>query len=374
MEKSECDENFGHPIFFYSWWKITFNSMVNSLQLGGEEFNKFRSACIPSLPSKPLELSEGNKASKHDLAKIYQIYIIGCQLIVFIFKSLQREGLWSLITRCARFVRNPDCQGVKKIYSVMTHPQIILVVQRYPRNYFKCFGKYISLSLDSEKKVLILSNHYHLIASRFNSGFMKQILEGYILLWSELRDGNYYSIQLNYAHGTDKEGDLCLVFKINSSPLFFLNFTFIAGDIFVKSSAQTLFIGRLQGIKGGFDLIKFATKNLDELSPSTLLILAAEGVAKGLGITTMVGVNNRSQISIGDRMHLRKISNVYDEFWESIGGEKLNNSYYIFDLNNEEFSLDKISSNHRSRVKRKRFKKDEIVRQVEENFRMSCLA
>lgn len=251
-------------------------------------------------------------------------------------------------------------------------PQTKSIIEHYPTEPFKYLHKYLALSFDTDSRSSILANHYQFLSRVVAIDFIDRICRGYIHLWEGEIEENKYAISLTYPE--NEEGELFLIFTENASRLFTLSFTIAPGKLLNVKDDQVIFIGRLQGVPSRKDAIRHASKSFHDACPASLLLAAVRGVAAALDISNMVGVSARNQVC-GDRLSLSRSSkSSYDEFYVSVGGQKLNEEFYYLSVTPNEKPISLIKNNHRSRVKRKREIKNRLLEQVSSAFRKQCLS
>ena len=276
-----------------------------------------------------------------------------------------------------RFVR--VCHLITHINShmtltyVLTRPTIKYLTESRPKVTFKYLGNYLSLSLSRATRLAILEHHYNALVNFVNKEFMENIIDGQIVLWEEQKGQDRYSIDLIFSD-FDMEGDLSLVFKVNSLNIFIFSFIIAPGKLLNLRYEQVLFITRVQGVGRNFDLIKYATKNLNEISPRTMLLVAVEAIATALGISGIAGICAKDQVSSVYFSSPEAQLNDYDDYWEKHGGIKINDDVFDIPVPLPHKPLSMIKQNHRSRTKRKRRIKKEIAAQVCQTFVQKCLA
>lgn len=250
-------------------------------------------------------------------------------------------------------------------------PRTRELVKHYPKSAFKYLRKYLARSFDIHSRAAILSNHYRYLDGRVRSDFISRICRGKIMLWENQADGHRYGIGLTYPK--NEEGELFLIFSEDDAPLFTLSFTFAPGKVLGLADEQVAFIGRLQGTANNWESIKRATKSFQEVAPAALLLDAVRGIAIAMNITGIVGVSAGNQVCLSNSRRTTA-TYAYDEFWLSADAREISGLGYYLPTVSEEKPLSSIKNNHRSRVKRKRQFRSELVKQVSLAFDRQCAA
>jgi uncharacterized protein VirK/YbjX len=221
------------------------------------------------------------------------------------------------------------------------------------RTYYLYLYKYLSTSLDTEKRQKILINHYEFFKKNFPYHILRQIFRNGLVIWSETRGSDRYEIKLADAYPFEEEGCLSLIFHVNESPLYTISFTFCNGVFFGIVDDQVIYVTRIQGVRESLDKISDASKAYSDNALPVLLISALEGMAISLGIRTLVGVslcNRVGNATIGENGFQKN----YDEFWRTFESIRIAGGDYILSLPVPFKAISLIKSKHRSRVIAKR--------------------
>lgn len=231
---------------------------------------------------------------------------------------------------------------------------------------FKYAGNYLGRSFSCRCRGAILINHYKFINNYFPKGFTETLITSRVVLWEKLLGVNLYTVTLQFPY-YDMEGDMAVQFNVNGCGISIVSFSIINGNMVGVGSKQAIFIARVQGTKWKFDLIRQATKDLNEVTPNALLVIAVQAIATALKIERIAGVATKEHIDLDD-FHYN-----YDELWISMGGDKVNE--HVFHLptapHNKPMAMVKV--NHRCRTKQKRQFKVDIYNQIILAFEQKCL-
>lgn len=196
--------------------------------------------------------------------------------------------------------------------------------------------------------------------------FFKTIVTSKVVLWQKGVDKNLYTISLTFPYH-DMEGDLALIFDVNGAHISIASFSIIDGNMVGINNEHMVFIARVQGTSGQFELIRQATKALNEVSPNIILVLATQAIASALGIESIAGITTKEHI-IYDEFNFD-----YDELWVSMGGEKVNEQVFHLPSKPHNKPMAMVKMNHRCRTKRKRQFKLDIYNHIILEFQQKCL-
>ncbi len=249
-------------------------------------------------------------------------------------------------------------------------PRIRELVKHHPKSTFKYLHRYLSRAFDIHARSAILANHYRYLDRRVKPDFIGRICRGKISLWEAEAAGHRYGIALTYPN--NEEGELFLTFTEDDTTIFTLSFTIAPGNVLELADEQIAFIGRLQGVVNQREPIKRATKALQEVAPAALLLDAVRAIATAMDIPGIVGVSAENQVCLGEKRRSSAAS-VYDEFWISAGAYRASDLGYYLPTDLQEKPLSSIQNKYRSRVKRKRQFRGEVVKEIRLAFESQCL-
>ncbi len=184
-----------------------------------------------------------------------------------------------------------------------------------------------------------------------------KILEGQVTLWETFIGNDWFNISLSYPK-YDMEGELALAFNANGQELFIMSFAIIPGSLMRISDDPTIFITEVKGERRQFELIRHATRLLNDITPPVMLATAVQAFATALKMTSIIGIGANDQMSVSGKRDPGRCVSTYDELWVSLGGRRLNDRAFSFAAAPEEKPITMIKVNHRCRTNRKRqFKK-----------------
>lgn len=258
-----------------------------------------------------------------------------------------------------------------EVARALTQPSLLTLVRHHPQAPFKYLRGYLAHSFDLDTRAAILRHHYRYLAAHVGEDFIARACADGIALWRTRILDTHYAISLAYP--ANEEGELMLSFMRNGEGLFTLAFTLAPAATLEADKGTVMFVGRLQGAAHRREDIKLSSKDFDELVPAALLLTAARGIAAALQLDGIVGVGAHDQICLREARHSKVAAGIYDEFWESNGGKRVG-THYALPVIPVDKPLSEIRNNHRSRVKRKRQTRDDLMQAVAREFRTHCLA
>lgn len=263
-----------------------------------------------------------------------------------------------------------------RLAATLALPANMELVRRHPKIRYKYLRRnYLYSSLSRRDAAEIMRTHYADMQTLTIPGFLVRVFDSEIALWSHSQDGRQFTIRLAFPRNLqqrhrmlDHEGDLALVFDMDGSPLYVLCMTIIPARLLQHGNAgRAMFIGRVQGVPDQMDQLRTATKFLLDITPSRLLVCAAESMSEKLGIDTMGGVSNDKQISRELHENLDTFFD-YDRFWTQLGATRTAQGLYLVPSNIPEKPIEQIQQRHRSRAMKKRKFRESVKQVVGERF------
>ena len=247
--------------------------------------------------------------------------------------------------------------------------EILKPISKYPvikiTNNIYAFS-YLSKKLSTKGKLEILSHHYQYIQKIFPCSNVGLLFKDGLLCWSETINDDSFAIKLAHNY-LEFEGSLALDFYMNEMLIYKLAFTVAEGESLNVSEPIAIYVTLLQGTIGQMPSITKATKNLQDIIPSTILLCVLEGIGISLGIKTIVGISSRNQLCYKNEIASNHYNN-YDAFWNSQGAVKMYNGDYLLSCPVKLKPINLIKAKYRNRTLAKRTKRAEIIGKVYEKF------
>jgi uncharacterized protein VirK/YbjX len=219
-----------------------------------------------------------------------------------------------------------------------------------PRVTLKYLGDHLALSLRPAQRRMALESHYEIMSGMLRQGSAGALGDG-LLIWRKgLSDGQALSITLEPSKLAPMEGELQLRFSFRSD-LCVLTFLIAHGEIFGVHQRTILFVGGVQGRVGARQEFREASKHNAEISPSAMLFLAVQAIARVMGVGEIIGIGEDDQISTA--YSRPRIRFDYHRFWTGLGGLR-QGAHYSIPLETPSKPILETSPSHRSRTRRKR--------------------
>ncbi|SPF49893.1 hypothetical protein SBDP1_840005 [Syntrophobacter sp. SbD1] len=273
-----------------------------------------------------------------------------------------------LFVKCAKAIRLlltlNTCLAIIKLFRL---PNFIILKKHRPWIVFKYAGHYyLGRSFDSKCRGAIMINHYGFLYNHLPKDFVEKIITSKLVLWKMRQGDKLYTVTITFPYH-DTEGDIGLTFNIDGCEISKASFTIIKGHMVGIDNDNVIMIARVQGSDGKFDLIRQATKELNEVAPHVILVIAIQAIASALNIESIAGITCKEHV---DSDYIRFD---YDEFWMSMGGDKINEQVFCVPTKPDNKPMAMVKANHRCRTKRKRQFKLDIYDQVTLAFKQKFL-
>lgn len=277
---------------------------------------------------------------------------------VALVRELARDGLRLGVVRAskgARILSSPRAWYTWfKVVRVLTTRETQSVVRADPQLVLKHLRTYIGTNLSQHDRSSLLIDHYSFLRHRASPEFFRTIVHGRIPLFEHVVGERRYHISVTFLRENHDEGDLSLIFTSDATDIYTLSLTIGPGSVAGLEADRAIYIGRVQGKRDEFQLIRDATKDCGDISPAALLLAAAEGVAMALELGHIIGIGADGQISAASDSRADGLVHSYDEFWIASGGIRLVRNMYHLRVPAQEKPIESIKRNHRSRALRKR--------------------
>lgn len=224
-----------------------------------------------------------------------------------------------------------------------------------------------SSSFSHQKRLSILSFQYKFLYQSLTIQQRNTLIGDGITCWTEKFEEAEHRIVLKISQQFEYEGCMSLVYAIDKTEVFILSFTICSGADLGFEDRRVVLISRIQGSKGKHEDIAKAAKQMIAVFPASALMSALEGLCLRLGITKIVCISARHQVSINSK-DLQMAEHQYDEFWKTFEGQFLKASEdYLISVPFTSKSEKLIRSKFRKRTMAKRALRKNISQMVQTN-------
>ncbi len=169
------------------------------------------------------------------------------------------------------------------------------------------------------ERARLIKEHFLFLSRRLQPEAVRSIYLGDgLVLWRQNFGNEVLSLRLSFRSGHKKEGLLALTLEVGSRKVYDVVFWIAPAS----HGAMALFIGSLQGIPGGAQLIHDLTKFMFGYRTKNLLLYGVRIVARQLGLDRIYAVSNRGYYANNHFRLDRKLRTSLDGFWLETGGQE----------------------------------------------------
>lgn len=250
-------------------------------------------------------------------------------------------------------------------------PELNTLLTRQPRLPIRLHRPYMAVKMKRSIALNALCSHYKILGDLFTHEQQISYLseKGLCLAKFEAKDGAQFQLDLVSMVSLDKEGESTIAIR-DSQMRILAEITFTYCQLNNKS---TLFIGGLQGAASDLphEIIRKATKDCYGLFPKRVVIEAICQFAQFLNVEQILAVGNEAHVYRCWRYMDKKtqMHADYDEFWSSLGGNKISGNYFTLPLAIARKSEADIASKKRAEYRRRYQLLDSIHSQLSLMFR-----
>lgn len=264
----------------------------------------------------------------------------------------QHRG-WAMQALTLAWRLSLNAGSITRLVRVLRLPPFRETCLYNPRFALKSLGhNYLVRNFDSHAALECFVHHYLRMHSSFPERVLKTILHWDIPLHDVLFGEHSLLLSLGTSRPYDKEGELSLLFKVDSLILFTLTFTIVPGWAVGSAAGETCLISRLQGERSYADEVRLATKAMNNVRPRALLMAALQGIAMALGIEQIHAVSAELQSSCCERC-ASSFKNNYDGFFAELGLTRNRKGFFFSHLPLAEKPLELVDPKNRRTARKK---------------------
>jgi uncharacterized protein VirK/YbjX len=261
----------------------------------------------------------------------------------------------------------PAIAGHRRLKRLLDQPALAPLRARHPEILYRPYRRYLANSFGKGRRRAALLHHYSRFGACVGATFYQLLLQQRPPLWQQQLGGADFAIRISFTAALHHEGDLQLIFEIDSQPLYYVAFSITPGWLVDSSAQDALLIARVQGVAGNFEAIRRATKACRDVSPPALLMSAVQGIASALNVEVIAGVTNQEQLTANIDAD-RNVHFDYNAFWATYPGSA-SPGFHLISLPLRPKPLSQVDCTHRRRTRHKRQFKGEVASAAEQSFR-----
>jgi len=253
---------------------------------------------------------------------------------------------------------------------IKTHREVLRFLLRFPpftefvfsNPSFTCkylTQNYLVRGFTVAERATCFLYHYKRLLSALPDSLLSQTLREDVTIHAIPEGSNRYALTMGMSRPSYNEGELSLNLRVDGEIVYILSFTIVPGWMIKSQAAEILLITRLQGVKGAYPPISYATKTLHDVAPGALLFAALQAVADAFGIGEIAAVSGARQ-SYYCEDDAAAFKEAYDDFFTELGISKSATGFFHILLPFQEKPLAFIKQGHKIRTREKRAFKQQI--------------
>jgi uncharacterized protein VirK/YbjX len=275
----------------------------------------------------------------------------------------RQSGLWSPVTLGGVLWRG--------FTHIKTHREVLRFLLRYPpltevvfsNPSFACkylAQNYLVRGFTVAERAACFLHHYKRLLSALPDSLLRRTLREDVAIHAIPEGANRFVVTMGKSRPSFLEGELSLHLRVDGVIVYVLSFTIVPGWVVKSQADEILLITRLQGVKGAYPPISYATKTLHDVAPGALLLAALLGIAQAFGIVEIAAVSGvlQSYYSEGDAAAFKE---AYEDFFTELGIPKSASGFFHIPLPFQEKPLTFIKHGHKIRTREKRAFKKQIM-------------
>jgi len=219
-----------------------------------------------------------------------------------------------------------------------------------------------------EDRAALIKNHVVFVEKHFTEEAIsklyvdvneKENASQLITLWEEMFEDKPLCMSLYFHAGQCKEGCMSLILTWGGSPLYQVMFWF-GPDL--EKTGDAIWIGALQGIRNGSEVIKRMTKAFFGYRTKNLIFYGLRNLARCLGIHKIYAVTNEGYYAMNHVRIDRKLKTDFGAFWEECEGKPCEQDPRFFVMPVKEYRKDMSELKPSKRAQhRRRFEKLDAI-------------
>lgn len=187
-----------------------------------------------------------------------------------------------------------------------------------------------------------------------------------VTLWEDLFEEKLLRMSLWFHAGQRKEGCLSLVLNWDNSDLYQIMFWFGPNK---DNTGDAIWIGALQGIRNGSDVIKRLTKAFFGYRTKNLIFYGIRNLARCLELKNIYAVTNEGYYAMNHIRIDRKLKTDFGAFWEECEGKPCeeDNRFFVIPVKEYRKDMSELKPSKRAQHRRRFAKLDAIDAAFDEN-------
>lgn len=229
------------------------------------------------------------------------------------------------------------------------------LIEQVTRSFF-----YHNSTLD--ERIALVKRHIEILEAKCTPETIQQIYMDNkpVTIWTDNYDNKPLTLELYFDAGQRKEGCLSLNLVYENRPLYQIMF-WLGGT----TETPSVYIGALQGIANGENLIKNLTKAYFGYRTKNLIFYGLRAFAREFGCDTIYAVTNEGYYAMNGIRVDRKLKTDFAKFWAECEGEPATDKrFYKIPIAEHRKSMEELKPSKRAQHRRRFEKLDAMDTQI----------
>ncbi|MCD7974439.1 MAG: VirK/YbjX family protein [Phascolarctobacterium sp.] len=218
------------------------------------------------------------------------------------------------------------------------------------------------------ERVDLIKTHVLILEEIFTPELLEKIYacgNSYINIWQDSYYDKPLTLDLHFDGGQRKEGCLSMMLRYEDAKLYQIIF-WLARD---ADGSTSIYIGAMQGLKNGREIIKGLTKAFFGYRTKNLIFYGLRCLAGCMGAKRICAVTNKGYYAMNHIRSDRKLKTDFAEFWEECGGlHDADKRFYVIPVAERRKSMEELKPSKRAQHRRRFEKMDEIAASIEKTL------
>lgn len=217
-----------------------------------------------------------------------------------------------------------------------------------------------------EERIALVERHIEILENKCTPDVLQKIYVDNqpLVIWSDDYEGQPLTLELLFHAGQRKEGCLSLCLRYENKFLYQIMF-WLGGTM----ATPSIYIGALQGLLNGEDLIKNLTKAYFGYRTKNLIFYGLRALVRELGCDYIYAVTNEGYYAMNGIRVDRKLKTDFGKFWaECEGVPATDKRFFQIPIPEHRKSMEELKPSKRAQHRRRFEKLDAMDAQIHENM------
>ncbi len=257
---------------------------------------------------------------------------------------------------------------IRKIETGMAQLELSAVLEANERIALKPIRPYLVRDLSAARRVEAVLQHYGAVHARIAHDVVLRAHTSRVPLLTLTTEIGEVSIALANQAGFYREAELRLLLELDGQTQLEMGISIVSEQtLSLPGGALCLWIGIIKSsVSGeqGLENSRQLTKAFEGMRPKSLLLLAAQVLARQLGLSALYAVSNEGHIFSSYSSLKKRVKADYDQFWEDSEGERRGPHIFQIPLEKSLRDISTYKPNKRSQARRRQALEAELSAQL----------